>query len=387
MGVLDIGHGVGMRGGAHTGLIGEQAALDALADGLLQREADAAADDGVGHECILEDHADGLRDVLDAGDQHDQAADEVQTCHDGHQLLGNGADALYAADQDQHGNEGNNQAGDPVRDAEGGVAGLADRVGLHHCAHEAQREDGCNDEEQGEEIAELALESGLDVVNRAAGYAAVLVYHTGLLGQHGLSIDGSHAEEGDDPHPEDGARAADQDRAACADDVAGAYLRCDGRCQRLEGAQAALLLFAEQGEVAEHAAHAFAEAADLHELCADREIQAASHQQDDEDVIGEVEVDGLHEFEQCVHGLIIPFLGKNKSHYRADNDFAYGDDLPQPPKTGRNAENQTLSFCLRDSRLCACPFGPRHAGRLQSHIHLQSSSFRTPESVIPSVTP
>ena len=65
-----------MGGGAHTGLIGEQAALGALADGDLQCGTQAAADDGVGGKGIAEDHAKGGRQVLDAHHQHHQAAQE-----------------------------------------------------------------------------------------------------------------------------------------------------------------------------------------------------------------------------------------------------------------------------------------------------------------------
>ena len=60
-----------------------------------------------------------------------------------------------------------------------------------------------------QERAEAVVKRPLDVVDRAAGDGAVLVDDAGLLGQHGLCIDGGHAEEGDDPHPEDGAGAAD----------------------------------------------------------------------------------------------------------------------------------------------------------------------------------
>ena len=44
VGAADLCHGVGVRGGAHAGLITEKAALDALADGLLEGKAEAAAE-------------------------------------------------------------------------------------------------------------------------------------------------------------------------------------------------------------------------------------------------------------------------------------------------------------------------------------------------------
>ena len=118
---------------------------------------------------------------------------------------------------------------------------------------------------RGEELAEAALERGGDVVDGAAVNGAVSGLHAGLDGQGGLGINGGHAEEGDDPHPEDGAGAAGEDGAGGADDVAGAHLGGDGGGQRLKGAHAAVVLLAVEGQVAEHLAHALAEAADLDE--------------------------------------------------------------------------------------------------------------------------
>lgn len=226
---LDVGQRMRVRRGAHTGLVREQAALGALADGRLERIADAAADDGLRHEGVLEDHAEGLRHVADAGKEHDQAADQIQAGHDRHDLLRDGGDALHAADEDERRNGGNDQAHDPARDMECVLARLTNGVGLHHGAHEAERQNDRDREETGQELAEAVRERALDVVHRAAEDRAVRLDHTRLLREHRLGIDRRHAEERDDPHPEDRAGAADEDRAAGADDVAGADLRRDGR--------------------------------------------------------------------------------------------------------------------------------------------------------------
>ena len=106
-GMLDLCHGVGVRGRTHTGLIGEQAALDALADGGLQGVAQAAADDGVGEEGILEDHADGLRQIGQAQDEQDQPADQIQNGHDGHELFRDSGHAVHAAEEDDRGQDRN----------------------------------------------------------------------------------------------------------------------------------------------------------------------------------------------------------------------------------------------------------------------------------------
>ena len=130
--------------------------------------------------------------------------------------------------------------------------------------------------------------------------------HAGLLGQNGLGVNGRHAEEGDDPHPEDGARAAHEDGAAGADDVAGSHLGGDGGGQGLKGAQATLLSAAPHGEAAEDPAHALSEAADLNEPGLAGEKDASAHEKDHEDVVGQVEVDGLHNALQRFHGISLP---------------------------------------------------------------------------------
>lgn len=115
---------------------------------------------------------------------------------------------------------------------------------------------------------------------------AVCCLDPGLDGQRGFSIDGGHAEEGNDPHPEDGAGAAGQNSAGCAYDVAGAHLGGNGSGQCLEGAHAAVMLFAVEGQIAEHSAHTLTEAADLNKAGLDAVPQADSHQQKDQNVVG-----------------------------------------------------------------------------------------------------
>ena len=72
--ILHVGLSVGMGGGAHTGLVGEQTTLGALRDGLLDGVAERTAHDGLRLKGVLEDHAEGGGDVPDAEDQDDQTA-------------------------------------------------------------------------------------------------------------------------------------------------------------------------------------------------------------------------------------------------------------------------------------------------------------------------
>ena len=121
----------------------------------------------------------------------------------------------------------------------------------------------------------------MDVIDRAAGDVAVSIDFAGLLGKDSFCVDGGHAKKGDDPHPEDRSRAAGQDRTAGADDIAGADLGGDGGGQGLEGADAAMLFSAVQGEVAEDFLHPFPKTADLYEACTHSEVNARADQQDD----------------------------------------------------------------------------------------------------------
>ena len=127
-----------MGGRAHTGLVGEQTTLGALRDGLLDGVAESAAHDGLRLKGVLEDHAEGGGDVPDAEDQDDQTAQQEDCRHNGDDLFRNGGQPLNAAQEDDAADDDQRHTHDPGGDAEGGLEALADGVGLHHAAHEAQ---------------------------------------------------------------------------------------------------------------------------------------------------------------------------------------------------------------------------------------------------------
>ena len=210
---------------------------------------------------------------------------------------------MHPAEENEGGNRRNHQTDDPCGDAGSVGKRFPDGIGLHHAADEAQRDDNRYRKEPGQELAEAALEGTLDVIDRTALYAAVLIDLAGFLRQHGFGVDGGHAEKGDDPHPENSAGAADEDSAAGTDDITGTDLGGDGGGQRLEGAEPSLLLAAVHAEVAEHPAHPFAEAAYLHKAGADGKVQSGAYQQDNENIIRKIAVDGLNDFEQCCFHL------------------------------------------------------------------------------------
>ena len=292
--ILHVSLSVGMGGGAHTGLVGEQTTLGALRDGLLDGVAERTAHDGLRLKGVLEDHAEGGGDIPDAEDQDDQTAQQEDCRHNGDDFFRNGSQPLNAAQENDAADDDQRHAHDPGGDAESGLEALSDGVGLHHAAHEAQSQNDGDCEQGRQEFAEAALERGGDVIDGAAVDGAVCCLDPGLDGQCGFSVDGGHAEEGDDPHPEDGAGAAGQDGTGCAYDVAGAHLSGNGGGQRLKGAHAAVMLFAVEGQIAEDSAHTLTEAADLNEAGLDAVPQADSHQQKDQNVVGQVRVDAAY---------------------------------------------------------------------------------------------
>ena len=284
MRVFDVSERVGMRRGAHAGFVREQAALGALRDGCPDAE-EGAAQTGGRVEGALEDEGKGIGEVAGVHDEHDDGTADVEDGHDGHELLGDGCEAVQVADEDETGEHSDDEADQPGRNAECVVHGLTDGVGLDHGADDAERDDGSNREEHSEELAAAALEGGGDVVSRAAVGLAFLVDDLRLLRENGLGVVRRHAEQRDDPHPEDRARAADEDRTACADDVAGADLRGNGRCERLERAHGAAAVTARERKLSEHLLPALAEAAELHAARADGEEQARADEQNQQDIV------------------------------------------------------------------------------------------------------
>ena len=132
-------------------------------------------------------------------------------------------------------------ADDKLVYAKGIVEGVANGVGLHHVAHQAQRQNDGYCEEACQELPKAALKCLPDVVDRAADDLAGLRAGLELLGQHSLAVNRCHAKERGQPHPEYGARTAGNQRGCAAGDVARTYLGRNGRGQRLEGAHAVLV--------------------------------------------------------------------------------------------------------------------------------------------------
>jgi len=342
LGLFHFSHGMGMGGGAHTGLIGEQAAGHAEAHGFLDGHADDTAHNGLGGERTHEDGLESRQDLAGVHADGDQCAANVEHCHDGHQLLGDGSDALHAAQENEGGNGGEHQTHSQLGNTEGGVECITDGVGLDHVAHEAQGQNDGDGEEGSHEVAQLALEGCPDVVDRAAGNGTVRANLPVLLGQNGFTIDGCHAEEGGHPHPEHSTGAAGDQSGGAAGDVAGANLGSDGGGQGLEGAHAVLAGgLALQADVAEDQTHTLTELADLDEIGADGEVDAAAQQQEQQHkvLVPQNIVDSSHDVGQnCFH--LISYL------------YSLVFDKEKTPQAGCSGEMGVTGSHVTQNPLC-----------------------------------
>lgn len=282
-------------GGAHPGLVGEEAAGHPVAHGLLHPDAAGAPQHGGGGEGAHKDLAEGVADGAGVKGQGDGAAQDVDDGHEGDDLLGERGDAADAADEDKAGQHGDDDAHDQFVGAKGGGEGRGDGVGLDHVPHKAQGEDDEDREEDGQHPAETPFKGGFYVVDRPADDRAVLLGAVGLC-QAGLGKDGGHAEEGGEPHPEDGAGPAHDDGGGGPRQVAGAHLGGHGGGQGLKRAHAVVAgLFPAEADLAEDLFTALAEAAHLHESQAEGEIDARPAEQKEEEVVPEIVVCNRYE--------------------------------------------------------------------------------------------
>ena len=227
--VGDIGRRCGIRHGAFTGLVGEQAALDAGDDSC----AESAADSRLRREGIVEDQGEHRRDFIDVEQDDGKGRQEVDASHDGHEEFRELRDARHAAEDDerrQHAEEG---SGIDRGNAEGRLGGQRNRVGLYGYVDETER----HRDQEGEELGYAGLAQRiLDVVGWAAVELAVAARQLVDLGERTLDEARRTAEEGDGPHPEDGAGAARDDGNRDACDVADADARSRADAEGLEGA-------------------------------------------------------------------------------------------------------------------------------------------------------
>ena len=130
----------------------------------------------------------------------------------------------------------------------------------------------------------LAAEAVAKVVHRAAAPLAFRILASVEDAEDVLGEVGHHAEEGDEPHPENGSGTADRDGSGHADDVAGADRRGEGRAERLELGDRAVLGMGRDVLVAEDlsdgVANPVSKVGNLEEFGEDRHQDADKAQKD-----------------------------------------------------------------------------------------------------------
>jgi len=177
-----------------------------------------------------------------------------------------------------------------------------------------------------------------------------------LLREHGLTVDGGHAEERRQPHPEDRARAAGIQRGSRARDIAGADLRRDSGRQRLKRAHAVRArLFTVEREVTEQVLPACAELADLNEACADGKHDAGTYEEIQQQAVPDDVADPAYpvcQYFHC-HFLHSPFLSAANKKPKPMGKMDFGSKERQQNRISR--ADETLTSCAF-YRSILCPF-------------------------------
>ena len=113
---------------------------------------------------------------------------------------------------------------------------------------------------------------------------AVLIYFTVFDRKGDLRKLGEHSEKCGKPHPEHRSRSAREDRAGNAGNVSCSDRACQSSRHRLEGGQVLTVVPAASGKKrADRVTHTESELGQLYAACADSQINAGTHQQDQHD--------------------------------------------------------------------------------------------------------
>ena len=232
----DVRSGRGVGGRTHTGLVGIQAALNALHHAGAGEAAENGGEIKGAGKNVLEDGGDQVQ----VHQNHDQGNDNVENAHDGNQCAGDfgqtvGA-AQHAGGKENRQDQADEKGGMVAVEAEAGKGGLEVVGGQHIISHRIGQ-----DNDDGEDDPKPALpQGGFHVVGGTAVAAAVLVLPLIDLGQGGLHKGGGAAQNGGDPHPEHRAVSAQADGSGDPDNVAGAHPGGGGDHQGAEGGNASL---------------------------------------------------------------------------------------------------------------------------------------------------
>ena len=223
--------------GTKTGLIGEDAALEAHLHCGGDACADHAACGGLHAEGTLEDGNENSGDGSDVhGDDH-QCAQKIEDHHKGHQLFGDGGHPLQSAqNHSAHGHQQKDASGDGGN-AEGSMNIGHNGIDLTHIADAEGSQQAEEGEQHGEHAADgltalFGTQTIPEIVHGAAVPLACLILPAEENAQNVFGVVGHHAKECDEPHPEHSTRAAYGNGTCHAHDITGAH--SGGQC-RAEG--------------------------------------------------------------------------------------------------------------------------------------------------------
>ena len=222
----------GDSGRAHAGFIGEAAASDTETDCIHDRSGDAAEDaaaDCLWIESHHENEIETMWNVLDIEDDAEETGDDIEECHGRNDNRGNFGNGLDTADDDDERKDGQDDAADFRRHAEGGMYSAGDRVCPGHVADAEGSDDSKECEKEAHDGAKrFVLEAVLHGEHRAAFHFTLCIDFAVLDREHAFTKFRGEAEAGGDPHPHESARAAGEHSGRYTDDIAGT----DGRSQR-----------------------------------------------------------------------------------------------------------------------------------------------------------
>ena len=276
--MIGFGGSGGAGRGAGAGLVGEQAALDAVH----QHRAKAAGSHLPQAERLGKDAPEDVGQQRRILEDEEDGEEEVRAGHDGHQHVEHLDGRIFAQHDDR--SDGDQQDGGVQRrDAEGvlegGGHGVADHLADAAPADEAGRREAHGEHRAPELPAAPSFRQGVQIAGgTAAGAAVERVQLLVQVGQRGLDERGGRAEQRRHPHPEHRARAAGGDRRDDADQIAHAHARGGGDDERLhagEGGMAARPLFHGNPRHCGQQAHG-------QKARAEGEVCAGGHQQHDQ---------------------------------------------------------------------------------------------------------
>ena len=272
-GMRDRRGSTGIGGGAHAGLIGEEASLNAQH----HTGSGKASEDGLEVKGICQDDSQHSGNPGDVGDDDENADQNIEAGHNRHQDRRNSADQVTCEEDDQstdcedNTDHSGNDAGCKILHID--IKGRDNIIGLQ--AVESEGKGG--DQGNGKDDAQPARMKGtLNIVGGPSleGIAFFLFID---LGKCTLDEGGCRAQNRHEPHPESCAGAAENDGGSNARHVARTYAGSGGDHQRLEGGNSLVAFF-----LFHHAVHSVLESPDLYEPRADRKIDAAPCQQIDQ---------------------------------------------------------------------------------------------------------